>query len=87
MIGTYQFNDNGETGTLVGSDNIVLGSMSDPPSVGLTPLADYGGPTETMALLPGSLAIGNGSQALELDANDIPLTGDQRGFAFDFPDP
>ena len=52
-----------------------------------SPLGDYGGPTETMALLPGSLAIGNGSQALEVDANGNPLTGDQRGFAFDSPNP
>ncbi len=87
LIGTYQFNDNGQTGSLVGSHNIVLGSMSDPPPVGLTPLGDYGGPTETMALLPGSPAIGNGSQALEVDANGNPLTGDQRGFAFDSPNP
>ena len=83
LIGTYQFNDTGETGTLVGSNNIYLSSMSPPPPLGLAPLGDYGGPTETMALLPGSLAIGNGSQALEVDANGNPLTGDQRGFAFD----
>ena len=40
-----------------------------------------------MALLPGSLAIGNGSRVLEVDANGNPLTGDQRGFAFDSPNP
>jgi Bacterial Ig-like domain (group 3)/Right handed beta helix region len=87
LIGIYQFNDNGDTGSLVGSHNIVLGSMSDPPALGLAPLGDYGGPTETMALLPGSLAIGTGSQALELDADGNALTGDQRGFAFDSPNP
>ncbi len=87
LIGTYQFNDNDETGSLVGSHNIVLSSMSDPPALGLAPLGDYGGPTDTMALLPGSPAIGNGSQALEVDASGDPLTGDQRGFAFDSPDP
>ena len=72
---------------MVGSNNINLGSMSDPPALGLTPLGDYGGPTETMALLPGSLAIGSGSQALEVDASGNPLAGDQRGFAFDSPNP
>ena len=43
----------------------------------LAPLAYYGGPTQTMALLPGSPAIGAGSIAL------IPagVTTDQRGYA------
>ena len=41
------------------------------------PLADNGGPTQTMALLPGSPAIDAGSNAL------IPsgVTTDQRGYA------
>lgn len=38
----------------------------------LGPLADYGGPTQTHALLPGSVAI---------DAGDTSLTTDQRGIA------
>ena len=87
LYGTYYLNGTNLTGSLVGSNNIVMGSMSNPAALGLAPLADYGGPTETMALLPGSLAIGNGSQALEVDANGNPLTGDQRGFAFDSPNP
>jgi len=45
----------------------------------LGPLANNGGPTETMALLPGSLAIGKGSVALAVDANGNTLTTDQRG--------
>jgi hypothetical protein len=42
---------------------------------GLAPLGDYGGPTPTMALLPGSPAIGGGTTG-----TGVPST-DQRGFA------
>ena len=42
-----------------------------PRSFNLAPLGYYGGPTETLALLPGSLAIGHGS---------VGVTTDQRGF-------
>ncbi len=45
----------------------------------LAPLGNYGGPTETMALLPGSPAIDAGSNALAVDASGNPLTTDQRG--------
>ena len=44
----------------------------------LAPLGDYGGPTQTMALLPGSPAIGAGIAA-------PGVTTDQRGFALDAP--
>jgi hypothetical protein len=47
----------------------------------LAPLANYGGPTPTMALLPGSPAIDAGSNALAVDPSGNPLTTDQRGFA------
>jgi hypothetical protein len=53
----------------------------------LGPLADNGGPTATMALLPGSLAIGNGSEALEVSPQGSPLTTDQRGQPLDTPNP
>jgi hypothetical protein len=59
----------GPTTGLNGNGNIYIGS-NDP---GLGPLQNNGGPTQTMALLPGSLAIGNGNNAL------APTT-DQRGF-------
>ncbi len=54
----------GLTGTAIYSGNPLL-----------APLDDYGGPTQTMALLPGSPAIDAGSNAL------IPtgITTDQRG--------
>jgi hypothetical protein len=44
---------------------------------GLAPLADNGGPTETMALLPDSAAIGAGGASC-LDAAGKPLAADQR---------
>jgi hypothetical protein len=53
LIGT-----GGSGGITDGTDgNIVLTDLS---SLGLAPLGDYGGPTSTMALLPGSAAIGAG---------------------------
>lgn len=45
----------------------------------LAPLGNYGGPTQTMALLPGSPAINAGSNALAVDASGSPLATDQRG--------
>ena len=45
----------------------------------LGPLQDNGGPTETMALLPGSPAIGAGNANLAVVANGVPLQSDQRG--------
>jgi parallel beta-helix repeat protein len=53
--------------------NIVLPSLS---ALGLAPLGYYGGPTETMALLPGSAAIGKGTFA-------SGVATDQRGEPLD----
>ncbi|MCW3064839.1 MAG: Hemolysin-type calcium-binding region [Solirubrobacterales bacterium] len=47
-------------------------------SAGLGPLQDNGGPTKTMALLPGSAAIGAAGASC-LDALGATLTADQRG--------
>jgi hypothetical protein len=47
----------------------------------LGPLQDNGGPTQTMALLPGSPAIDAGSDALAVGPGGTPLDTDQRGFA------
>ena len=60
----------------------LIGTTADPLNPLLGPLADYGGPTQTMALLPGSPAIDAGSDALAVDANSNPLTTDQRGAGF-----
>ena len=60
----------------------LIGTTADPINPLLAPLADYGGPTQTMALLPGSPAINAGSNALAVDANGNQLTTDQRGAGF-----
>ncbi len=52
--------------------------MTNLSSLGLAPLAFYGGPTQTMALLAGSAAIGKGIAVRG-------ITTDQRGFALDSP--
>jgi len=53
--------------------------FSDAPR--LSPLGDYGGGTQTLALLGDSPAIDAGSDALALDASGQALTQDQRGSA------
>ena len=56
--------------------NLIIGSNAP----GLGPLADNGGLTQTMALLPGSPAIDAGSNVLAIDpTTGRPLTTDQRG--------
>ncbi len=62
-------------GTISGGNNITLANLS---TLGLAPLGPYGGPTETMALLPGSAAIGKGVAV-------SGVTSDQRGFNLDSP--
>ncbi len=75
-------------GTLSGSSNLIgtgapagldaadnLLGVTDPL---LSPLGDYGGPTQTIALLPGSPAIGAGTTI-------AGVTADQRGFPLDSP--
>ena len=68
-------------GNLTGSNNVFSDGAYTPNSIVadpmLAPLGDYGGPTETMALLPGSPAINAG-----LSGTGIPTT-DQRGTARD----
>ncbi len=71
VVGTYDLVGTGGAGGIAGgTGDIVLNSLTD---LGLAPLANYGGPTETMALLPGSAAIGAGAAI-----NGI--TTDQRGY-------
>ena len=58
------------TGNIIGADP------------GLGGLRNNGGVTLTHALLPGSPALGAGSNALAVDASNQPLTTDQRGAGF-----
>ncbi|MGA7497522.1 MAG: dockerin type I repeat-containing protein [Isosphaeraceae bacterium] len=71
-----------------GSGGLVNGTNGNQVGVahpGLDPngLQNNGGPTQTIALLPGSPAIDAGSPALAVDpTTGLPLTTDQRGAGF-----
>ena len=60
-----------------GIDGNIVGTPTVPIDPLLGPLQNNGGPTETMALLPGSPAIATGNVALAVDANGSPLTTDR----------
>ena len=61
----------------------LIGTTAHPLNPLLGPLDYYGGPTQTMALLPGSPAIDAGSNTLAVDpATGQPLAYDQRGVGF-----
>jgi Bacterial Ig-like domain (group 3) len=78
-VGTYNLIGPGGSGGISNGTggNIVLTSLAD---LGLAPLGSNGGLTQTMALLPGSAAIGKGTAVSD-------VTTDQRGFPLDSPDP
>ena len=72
--------------SLIGSTSNTIFSQSSGNNITdanplLAPLGDYGGPTQTMPLLPDSPAIDHGSNALAVAANGKLLT-DQRGTLF-----
>ncbi len=71
ISGSYNLIGTGGSGGLVNgvNGNIVLTSLTD---LGLAPLGNNGGPTQTMALLPGSPALGAGIAV-------SGVTTDQRG--------
>ena len=56
-----------------------IGTNQQPIATGLAQLHNYGGPTQTMALMPGSPAIGTGSASLAVGPDGNPLSTDQRG--------
>jgi hypothetical protein len=76
VTGSYNLTGTGGSGGLsaANADHNLLG-VANP---GLALLGDYGGPTETMALLPGSPALHKGTAV-------SGLTTDQRGFPLDTP--
>ena len=77
VTGSHDLIGTGGSGGLINGQggNIVLTSLA---GLGLAPLAFYGGPTQTMALLAGSAAIGQGTAV-------SGVTTDQRGFSLDSP--
>ncbi len=81
----------GTTFNLVNGNNggNVVGYYNNPatiaPVIALAPLGNYGGPTQTMIPLPGSVAICAGMNLTGpfwQDENGIPLTTDQRGTGY-----
>jgi len=79
-INSLGYNLIGQTDGSTGWNTYDLtGTASKPLDPKLSPLGNYGGPTQTMALLPGSPALNAGWSALAVDGNDNPLTTDQRG--------
>ncbi len=72
VTGSYNLIGTGGSGGLTTADNNLI-DVADPL---LAPLGDYGGPTETIALLPGSPAIGVGTVV-------GGITTDQRGMPLD----
>ena len=76
-------NDSGITNLTQLDPSNLFGTTADPLNPLLGQLANNGGPTQTMALLPGSPAIDAGSNALAVDpATGQPLAYDQRGVGF-----
>ncbi len=84
-LGIFASQGNNLIGATDGSSGWVAsdltGTEAQPLDPLLAPLGNYGGPTDTMALLPGSPAIHAANSAL------IPagITTDQRGFPLDTP--
>jgi hypothetical protein len=78
LVRTHAYNRFGNTSQCnivqVSGAYALLNSVDD-----LGSLQDNGGPTQTVALLAGSNAIG-GAAATCLDSNSNPITTDQRGF-------
>ncbi len=72
VTGSHNLIGTGGSGGLSNGTNGNIVGVANP---GLATLGSYGGPTQTMPLLPGSPAIGKGTGS--------GVTNDQRGFALD----
>jgi predicted outer membrane repeat protein len=73
----------GSTGW-VSSDQ--TGTVAQPLNAQLGTMGNFGGPTQTIPLLPGSPALGVGAPA-DYSGTNNPITTDQRGEPLDSPDP
>lgn len=77
ITGTYNLIGDGSGGLSTDpSAHNILGTTANPIDPLLSPLGDYGGPTQTMELLPGSPALKAGA---DFDGPDGTITTDQRG--------
>ena len=65
--------------TTVLNSSSLVGTTANPINPMLGPLANNGGPTQTMAPMPGSPSINRGNVALAVDPNGVLLQYDQRG--------
>jgi uncharacterized repeat protein (TIGR01451 family) len=72
----------GMTGITNGTNGNKVGTGANPINPLLATLGNYGGPTPTHRLLPGSPAVDAGSDALAVDTIGDPLATDQRGIGF-----
>ena len=72
----HNLDSDGTSGFVNGVNGDLVGTVASPIDAKLGPLQDNGGPTWTIALLPGSPALGTGSCT---DANGAPISVDQRG--------
>jgi hypothetical protein len=71
------------SGLTNGTQGNQLGTASEPIDARLSPLADHGGPTQTVSLLKGSPAIDAGVNAFAVDpTTHTASTTDQRGTGF-----
>ncbi len=82
VTGCFNLIGTGGSGGLSAANHNLLNAAS--PRLGS--LGDYGGPTPTTSLLPGSPAIGAGEIA-DYPGTSMPITTDQRGFPLDSPNP
>jgi hypothetical protein len=73
----HNLDSDGTSGLVNGAHGDLVGKAASPIDAKLAPLQDNGGPTLTMALLPGSPAL---NAAACSDASGVPLPIDQRGF-------
>ena len=83
VSGTYNLIGTGGSGGLTSG---VDGNLVGVADTGLDLLGNYGGPTQTFALLPGSPALGAGAIA-DYPGTTTPITTDQRGEPLDVPNP